>query len=115
MRLFTLRPTLAILAALALGLPMAACKDGAQDCPDVAVTDDCTLRCGRTANEGGAKKVCGKYLMLSDVGNNEILQRKTKRIETRQLPAETCYAIDAAGALTSADDRKTLEAICKSP
>ena len=111
MRLFLLKILTITIACFALP----ACESSKKSCPDVKVTENCEIKCKRTTEENGVTKVCGKYLMLMAVGNNEILQRKTKRIETRQLPKETCYAIDEAQNLTDQKEKSFLEAVCKSP
>jgi hypothetical protein len=108
------RTLLTLIVTLALAAPTA-CKGSSDACPDVTVTQNCQLRCKSTAQEGGVKKICSKYLLLSDEGNNEILQRKTKRIETRQLAKETCFSVDTAGKLTDAAEVQALESLCKRP
>ena len=105
---------IALIATLVLAAPIA-CKGSGDSCPDVTVTENCQLRCKRAVEEGGVKKICGKYLMLSAVGNNEILQRKTKRIETRQLPKEECFSIDANKKLADAKQSQALEDLCRKP
>ncbi len=112
-------PRINLLTALALALialaALGACDKGADACPDVVVSESCTLRCARKTQEAAATQICGKSLMVKSGGTNEILQRDTKRIEFRQLDAETCFEVDATGALTRAEDKKTLQERCEAP
>ena len=91
-----------------------ACDSGGQStkCSDVQIAEGCKLRCTRVAVEADKRKICGKSLMLTGDGSNSILQRKTKRIEFRQLGQERCFEVTPEGAMAVASEQALLAASC---
>lgn len=106
---------------LAAAAALMACGKSADKCPDINVQDGCKLRCARTEASGGATKVCGKSLMLTRTGTNDILQKESKQIQFRTLTQESCFEIvppaegQHGASLAKDADQSELARLCGPP
>lgn len=90
------------------------CEAGKDACPEVDVAPGCELRCARTVTEGDTMKVCGKFLILTGQGSNDILQTKTRKIQTRTLPKEACVTVKD-GKLAVPAEAEPFQKFCAAP
>ncbi len=83
-------------------------------CKPVTVNSGCQARCARVIQRDGKELMCTDQVLSTSTGENSILQRQTKKVTTRRLDAEVCFAVIDR---TVADDaiRKELGLKCQGP
>jgi hypothetical protein len=82
----------ALLLAFAAMAALPACKSSLE-CRPVEVNSGCEARCSRVIKKDGKELMCTDQLLANQVGENAILQRKTKKITTKKLDAEVCFPV----------------------
>lgn len=102
-----------LLAAALCLLALSACKKEAPACPDITVVPGCTARCSRVKEAQGEKlTVCARQLMVQEGSRNEILKSDIQQVQTRKLPAESCFPVEK-GAIADQATADQLKALCE--